>query len=117
MDREKCVLVAEDELAIRQLLEVTLEDLAPLVVVGDGAEAIAQLSQRTFDVLVLDLMMPRVSGFDVIGSLAGNGAPKVVVVTAMPDRDVDRVRPFVHAVIRKPFRPEVLRNVVRELLG
>ena len=73
----------------------------------DGQEAIDKLQRGHFDVIVLDLMMPRVNGYDVLRHIAAT-RPKllehVIIATAVPEREVRREVPQpVFGVHLKPF--------------
>src|SRR5438067_1075788 len=96
------VLVAEDDDLIRNLLRAVIERKGcDVVLAGDGAEALALLRQRTFDLLILDLMMPVMNGYEVITQLGGmKNRPAVLVVTAMSgDRYLDVDSKVVAAII------------------
>lgn len=109
------VLVVEDDTAIRRLLVVTLEHEGLNVTsASDGVEGIEALRERVFRVLVLDLMMPRVNGWDVIEWLREHPEkkPRSVIVVSAASRDVLReLEPsVVNAIVFKPFD-------VNELVG
>ena len=62
-----CILVADDELGFRELFASTLEPLGfEVVTVSDGAQALAQVAMRAFDLVVLDEHMPRLNGLDAL---------------------------------------------------
>ena len=64
------VLVVEDEAHLREGLRFNLEAEGYVVdTVGDGESALKELNQRRYDVVVLDVMLPGISGFDVAKSL------------------------------------------------
>jgi CheY-like chemotaxis protein len=102
------VLVVDDDDSIRTLVaRVFLRRGFEVETANDGAEAIAALDSAHYDLLLLDLMMPRIDGIGVIEHLAqrnGGERPSVVVMTAaVPDilRRMDRSQ--IAAVITKPF--------------
>lgn len=102
------VLVAEDDESLRTLMVTALRRRRVNVEsASDGAEAIAQLETRNWGVLVLDLMMPGTSGWDVIAWLAAHRdrMPKAVIVVSAADREVLReLDPtVVNAIVFKPF--------------
>ena len=69
------VLVADDDPAIRMLVQrVLVRQGYDVTTANDGADAIVQLDQNQFDLLVLDLMMPRVDGIGLIAHLQSRGA-------------------------------------------
>jgi len=71
----------------------------------DGLEAREKIAARQYDVIVLDLQMPRMNGFDLIRELRGiNPRPAVIVLTALPTTHHVILDPsVVHCVVRKPF--------------
>ena len=102
------ILVVDDEDDVRQLVARILRDAGfEVEVAADGAEAIERLTTGPPDLLVLDIMMPGVDGWKVLGHIKGMEAPPtVLILTARPEYDsVQRARrEGVAAVISKPFR-------------
>jgi CheY-like chemotaxis protein len=112
------VLVADDDQSIRQLLgTIVRREHLDVDLAADGAEAIELLKQQQYTVILLDLMMPRVDGFDVIKYLKMNPPPfkpVVLVITAYADQRFKQVDPAIVAgVLRKPFEVADLGNLVR----
>ncbi|HUJ16284.1 MAG TPA: response regulator [Thermoanaerobaculia bacterium] len=112
------VLVADDDQSIRQLLcTIVRREHFDVDTVADGAEAIAKLKEHEYAVILLDLMMPRVSGFEVINYLRQHPPavkPVVLVITAYADqrfKEVDST--IVAGVLRKPFEIADLGGIVR----
>ena len=111
------VLVVDDDRAIRALVAKIVERAGFEVdTAADGAEALALLEERDYGVLVVDLMMPKVDGFEVVarvGRMQGR-RPAVIVVTAAAEsvalRKLDGS--VVHSVIRKPFDINVLGDLI-----
>ena len=102
------VLVAEDDAAIRRLLATTLRRRRlDVQVAADGQAALRALEREQWDVLVTDLMMPRVDGWHVLRWLEEHPErrPRSVIVVSATDRDVLReLDPrTVNAIIFKPF--------------
>jgi DNA-binding response OmpR family regulator len=102
------VLVAEDEPAIRALLSSALRRRRlGVTIAANGAEAIELLAREAWLVLILDLMMPGVTGWDVISWLAAHRErkPGTVIVVSATDRDLMRSldATVVNAVLFKPF--------------
>jgi DNA-binding response OmpR family regulator len=114
------VVVCEDEPALRELVRVSLgeHDYTFLEAI-DGDEALALLREYEPDVLILDLMLPRRSGLEVLAELRSDAqAAEVatVVLTAQPDY-AERARELgADRVISKPFLPDDLAAAVREVL-
>ena len=117
-ETETRVLVADDDQSIRQLLcTIVRRERLEVDCVSDGQEAIDRLGEHEYSVILLDLMMPRVDGFDVIEWLRQHppkNKPVVLVITAYADQRFKKVDPnIVAGVIRKPFEIAELGNIVR----
>lgn len=100
------ILVAEDDASIRQLVATLLRRSGHIVeTAATGSDALAALAQQTFDVVVLDLMMPVSDGFGVLEEIRrAHGDTCVIVLTAagpmlIGDRDLSRA----NFVVEKPF--------------
>lgn len=114
----KRVLLIEDDRAIQRLVErVFARKGYTLEIAVNGKEGIAQIETATYDAIVLDLMMPVVSGFEVLEWLdehrPGTARGCVIVMTAASDRDVRKIdQGSVFAFVRKPFDIEDLVGTV-----
>ena len=102
------VLLAEDDPSIRTLIASALRRRRlGMAMAANGEEALEHLKRQDWRVLVLDLMMPAVTGWDVIDWLAANRdrKPKTVIVVSATDRKLlAQLDPtVVNAVIFKPF--------------
>jgi CheY-like chemotaxis protein len=112
------VLVADDDQAIRQLVcTIVRREGLEVDCAADGIEAIEQLRQHEYAVVLVDLMMPRIDGFGVLDHLKAHPQaikPIVLVITAYADQTFKKVDPdVVTGVIRKPFEVSELGNIVR----
>ena len=105
------ILIAEDERSINDLIRLNLSLVGHTCVqVFDGKEALAKATQNAYDLFILDVMLPGMSGFDIISHLAGT---PVIFVTAKNGID-DRLRGLklgADDYIVKPF--EILELVER----
>jgi two-component system response regulator VanR len=109
------VLVVDDEPAIRALVSRIVERAGLLVdTARDGAEAIEKLRDRDYEVLVLDMMMPRVDGPGVVEFLSRlPRRPTVIVISAGDPTELRRLDPaVVHSIVRKPFDIDALADLV-----
>jgi CheY-like chemotaxis protein len=110
------VLVVDDEPAIRALIAKIVQRAGFVVdTARDGAEAIEKLSGGEYSVLVIDLMMPNVDGYDVIDHIRASdiSRPAIIVITAGDTASIRRLDPaMVHSVLRKPFDIDVLGDLI-----
>lgn len=116
------VLVVDDETDTVSLIEMTL-GLAGYQVssVTHGDEALKKLSEDQFDVVLLDIMMPGISGFDVLTRLRGGPTPlpPVIILTAR-GRAEDRERGKslgAYAYLTKPVTRGELLDVIQKAMG
>lgn len=99
-------LVVEDDPAIRRLVEKLLRRHGVEIdTAGDGRTAIEKLRANQYSVMVLDLMVPEMNGFDVIDYLKSVGNPvPVAVVSAVSQQALTKLDlDVVKVVISKPF--------------
>lgn len=118
------LLIAEDEATLRFLLTETLADEGYTVTeTSDGREAKSQLEQEAFDLIILDFMMPELTGVEVCEWLRNSDNPNrdkpVILLTAKAqDKDRERAKQAgVTAYIVKPFSPLHLLDIVEQLIS
>jgi len=117
------VLCADDDADIRALLTIRLERAGFRVAqAADGDEALSLARELSPDVLVLDVMMPRLSGTEVLLALRGDEAtaaiPVVLLSARAQEADVERgLEAGGDAYLAKPFQAPELIEVVGRLAG
>jgi two-component system, OmpR family, response regulator MtrA len=117
------IFIVDDDTDIRQLVAYALVDEGHEVSVAkDGAEALEVLLESSLDLVVLDIMMPSVAGFEVLQRLneaAARDDVKVLILTAKgSERDWEQGFALgADMYMTKPFDPEELIEAVRELLA
>lgn len=114
------ILVVDDDERLRKLLRKYLSDNGYMVSVAvDAAEARGQLAAMEFDLMVLDVMMPGESGFDLARSLRGEGQRvPILMLTAMGETE-DRIQGLEHGAddyLAKPFEPRELLLRIASIL-
>jgi two-component system, OmpR family, copper resistance phosphate regulon response regulator CusR len=115
MSEQRRVLVVDDDEAIRKLIAAILRRRGIAVDnVANGEEALKKLGEQSYDLMLLDLMMPRVDGYTVIERVREQKIPiEIVVVTAAGASQVNAIdRSMVRAVISKPFDVNQLVDAV-----
>jgi CheY-like chemotaxis protein len=113
------VLVVDDDEAIRTLTShLFSRDGYEVETSVDGADAIAKLQETAFDLIILDLMMPRTDGVAVVDWISENAPPpRIIVVTAAVPGIVDKLRTdLVWKVMAKPFNLQTLLQEAKDAL-
>ena len=115
------VLVVDDSRVIRELIAVNLElEGFEVTTASDGEAAVRLASEVRPDVITLDVMMPRLNGFEAVERLRQDpttaAIPVVMVTGRAQTGDLDRGREVgVAAYVTKPFEPTDLVEVVTRL--
>lgn len=114
----KSILVVEDEKLMCELISIHLEDQFELAFVHDGAKALALVKQELFDLMILDVMVPYINGFDVCKEIRGASNVPILMLTARSSVE-DRVKGLqlgADDYLVKPFDFEELKARVDALL-
>ena len=123
---EPVIVIADDEPHIRLLLEQTLEELVDegvnLLMATDGEQALATIKEHRPQLAILDVMMPRMNGFDVCQQIKKDLAMDdvfVIMLTAK-GQEYDRQRGEevgANLYMTKPFDPDELLAKAREIVA
>ncbi len=115
----KHILIVEDEPDIQELLRAYLEDAGyQTSVAGDGVAALALFSEQTFDLVLLDLMLPKIDGFGVCELIRRQSQVPILMLTAL-DGEEQQLRGFgldIDDYVTKPFSMPVLLEKIRVIL-
>ena len=117
------ILICDDDPVILRLLQVNLElEGYEVLLAHDGEEAFKQASNQVPDLVILDIMMPRMDGYQAVEALKGNhetaGIPVVFLSAKAQQSDIDRgLDHGVSDYLTKPFDPGELLEVVQRLIG
>ena len=115
------VLVVEDDAPTREALRRILElEGCETEVVADGEKAVGALAQRRYDVIILDIALPKMSGTDVmeyIGSTTPDVLTNIVVVTGLEVTEIRKLFPSICETLSKPVQPARLMGSVRRCLA
>lgn len=117
------VLVVEDEEVLQMLIVDTLEDIEGVEIhtADNGMEALAQLSKESYDLVLLDYMMPGMTGIEVLGHLdaALKSSTPILMLTAKA-QELDRKKAIsagARYFMPKPFSPLELLQIVEGILS
>ncbi len=115
------ILVVDDDPQLREVIVETLSAAGfSSESAADGVEALARLEKEEFDLMLLDVHMPRMDGLEVLGRLRTLPRhPKVVVMTGddTPETLLRAIRERAYEYISKPFEPAALAETVTRALG
>ena len=113
------ILIVEDEPDIQELLAAYLRDAGyEIVIAGDGVEALAQFQQGAFDMILLDLMLPKIDGFGVCELIRRESSVPILMLTAL-DGEQEQLRGFqmeIDDYVTKPFSMPILLQKIRAIL-
>jgi DNA-binding response OmpR family regulator len=122
MSPQRTVLVVDDHAPLRTLCRLSLEPAGFRVVeAADGDEALTAIAAEHPDVILLDIMMPRLSGWKVASILLADETTNqipIIFITARAGLS-DRIRAFelgAHEYLTKPFDPAVLPGTITRVL-
>jgi len=117
------ILIAEDERDIRELIAFSLQGLGgfDIVLASNGAEAVERATAEIPDLILMDVRMPRMTGYAACKKLKENDATKSVPVIFLSakgqDEEIEQgLAAGAAAYILKPFAPDELVNQVRSVL-
>jgi two-component system phosphate regulon sensor histidine kinase PhoR len=115
------ILVVDDEATVcKSIRQVLMQDEYEVEMANSGEEALAKEADRPYDVMIVDLMMPGLSGLDVLKTLkARNPKARVIMVTGYPTMKNTLQAMQLGAVdfLPKPFLPTTLRKLVAAALA
>jgi DNA-binding response OmpR family regulator len=119
VDRPARILLVDDEQPIQTLLSFPLQkDGYEVVQASDGREALARFGEQTFDLVVLDVMMPRMDGLEVCRRLRARSTVPIIMLTAKSE-EIDKVLGLelgADDYITKPFSLREFRSRVKAAL-
>jgi DNA-binding response OmpR family regulator len=119
-DRAPRILLVDDEQPIQTLLSFPLQrDGYEVVQASDGREALARFDEQQFDLVVLDLMLPRMDGLEVCKRLRANGSTVPIIMLTAKSEEIDKVLGLelgADDYITKPFSMREFRSRVKAAL-
>jgi DNA-binding response OmpR family regulator len=116
----KKILIIEDEESIRTVLEddFRLENYE-VIVASDGREGLAKAANPDIDLIILDIMLPGINGFDVCKKLRNQGISTPIIMLTAKGQEIDRVVGLeigADDYVTKPFSPRELQARVKAVL-
>jgi twitching motility two-component system response regulator PilG len=117
------VLIVDDSPTIRKLVSMTLGKHGYEVdSAADGMEALARINDHAPDLILLDITMPRMDGYQLCRTIKGNDSIDHIPIVMLTGKDgfMDKVRGRMvgsEAYLTKPFNPDELVRMVRQYVG
>ena len=115
------ILVADDDATTRQMVRGILKKHGYTVsTASDGVAALRAIHKKIFDLVLLDVWMPKMTGLGLLGSLTGEAhVPKIIVMTSdkTPETLLNALRGRVYQFLSKPFDAETLHQAVENALS
>lgn len=118
----KTVLIADDNESVRTILKLSLQFSGYTILeVEDGADVLGVLEKTPVDMVISDLAMPKMSGYELVARLRADARYlKLPFVLCSAEKDVnsnDAMQRGVTAVLPKPCRPAELTALAESLIG
>jgi DNA-binding response OmpR family regulator len=114
------VLICDDEPSLRELIRVSLAGPYEFLEADDGEESLEIARRVRPDVMILDMMMPRRTGLEVLTAIQDDDTLSdmaVIVLTAQPATREEALREGADVVMVKPFEPDQISAAVEEVLA
>jgi DNA-binding response OmpR family regulator len=116
----RMIIVVDDDFVVRELVRNTFEKIGVLVKeFANGGDYLNAIEKERCDLLFLDLLMPKVDGFDVLKVLsARRDSPPVIIISTITQRDtvVRAFRMGIKSYLTKPIRPQEIFKKAIEIL-
>lgn len=114
------ILVVDDEPTVcKSIRQVLIREDCDVETALSGEEALRKDAERPYDVMIVDLMMPGLSGMELLRSIkAGNPKARIIMVTGYPTmrNTLQAMQLGAMDFLPKPFLPTTLRNLVAKAL-
>src|SRR4051812_10915237 len=118
--RAGCVLLAEDDPALKRYLEVVLDRAGyDVLSASDGLEAMKLLLSNRVDIVVTDAVMPNLNGYELCRFLRSSqrlSHVPIVLLSALDPKNAEAEKEKVNVFLPKPVSPEVLLECIAKLL-
>jgi two-component system response regulator (stage 0 sporulation protein F) len=121
-NQSKAILIVDDESYTRELLEMLLKDEGyNTMTAADGLEAVDKIKNNTFDLVCLDIRMPKLNGFETLEQIRSfNKEIKVIMITGYGPNELIKKAEIEHSIvgcIYKPFDIDDFIMIIRNAIG
>ena len=116
--KKQCVLVVDDHPKVLRFIEIDLRLRGfEVVTTTSGSEALELVKSAKPDIVLLDIIMPGMDGFEVLRKLRDFGQLPVIAFSASPGNYHDAMRLGANDFMAKPFQPDEMVKRIKALLG
>ena len=117
-DKKKRVLVVDDHRQVLTFIQLDLKLRGYNVMTAtSGEEALEKIKREKPDIILLDILMPGMSGLDVLDALRPYSKVPVIAFSASPENQAQAIRSGANLFINKPFDPDEMAKKIGELVG
>ncbi len=132
MSLKKIIIIDDDEELCEELEEILSEEGYKISIARDGLSGKKMIEKNHYDVVILDLKLPVLNGFEVLQFVRSKNKPaKVVVISGRPmnpdtltldktDAQLmqeEKILKMADMILNKPFDPQSLLGILRDILG
>jgi diguanylate cyclase (GGDEF)-like protein len=122
MNQDVTILIVDDEMPIRHLMSLLLKGFGTIEMAGSGKEALEKVNVINPDLIILDVLMPEMNGYEVCQTIKGNGKTSsipIVFLTANSSNEDEEYGLEIGAAdfIRKPISPRIVSARVSNILN
>jgi two-component system KDP operon response regulator KdpE len=117
-EKKRCVLVVDDQPKVLRFVEIDLKVRGfEVITTTSGSEALELVRSARPDIMLLDIIMPRMNGFEVLEKLRDFTKLPVIAFSASPGNYHDAMRLGANDFVTKPFQPDEMASRIKSLLG
>ncbi len=116
--KKQTVLVVDDEPKVLKFMAIGLKLHGyDVITVGSGEEAVEQIIKTQPDIMLLDIFMPGMDGFEVLRQVRGISQMPVITFSASASNYPEAIKLGANDFIAKPFQPDEMVKRIKALLG
>jgi two-component system, OmpR family, KDP operon response regulator KdpE len=116
--KKKCVLVVDDHPKVLKFVAIDLRLHGyDVIAVSSGSEALEQVKKTAPDIMLLDIIMPGIDGFEVLRQLRGFSQMPVITFSASASNYHDSIQFGANDFLTKPFQPDEMVRRIQALIG
>ena len=116
--KKPTVLVVDDQPKVLKFMAIGLKLHGyDVITVGSGEEALEQVKETNPDIMLLDIIMPGIDGFEVLRRVRSFSQMPVITFSASADNHTEAIKLGANDFVTKPFQPDYMVKRIEALLG